>query len=194
MEGKGALPGRLEDRPVADRRRDQDAVRAERGRDVPTRRPSAQWEAAFAAYLREYERHLPLCAAFPGVAAALARLRERGVPLALVTGKSRPTALMSLKQFGLDGMFDSVRTGSPTGVVKAEASARVVTGWRVNRDQVIYVGDARDWRSALGTVPRLAPSTGHLACDLASHEPGVMHRWAPELRLLPQSAFERSRR
>jgi len=76
------------------------------------------------------------------VAASLAWLRERGVPLALVTGKSRPTALMSLKQFGLDGLFEPVETGSPSGVVKAAAIARVVAGWRAARARVIYVGDA----------------------------------------------------
>src|SRR5437870_83986 len=37
----------------------------------------ARWEAAFAAYLGEYERHLPLCAVFSGRAAGAARtLRE----------------------------------------------------------------------------------------------------------------------
>ena len=102
----------------------------------------ARWEEAFRAYLGEYERHLPLCAVFPGVAASLAWLREHHVPLALVTGKSRATALMSLKQFGLDGVFDPVETGSPSGVVKAEAIARVVAGWRAPAHEVIYVGDA----------------------------------------------------
>jgi len=81
----------------------------------------ARWQEAFTAYLGEYERHLPLCAVFPGVAAALAWLRGRGLPVALVTGKSRPTALMSLRQFGLDGLFEPVETGSPAGVVKAAA-------------------------------------------------------------------------
>ena len=39
----------------------------------------ARWEAAFTAYLGEYERHLLRCAVFPGVAASLAWLRERGL-------------------------------------------------------------------------------------------------------------------
>ena len=102
----------------------------------------ARWHEAFTVYLGEYERHLPLCAVFPAVASALQALRERGVPLALVTGKSRPTALMSLKQFGLDGVFEPVETGSPVGVVKAEAISRVLERWRVPAGEVIYVGDA----------------------------------------------------
>ncbi|HEX9383713.1 MAG TPA: HAD family hydrolase [Gemmatimonadaceae bacterium] len=101
-----------------------------------------RWEEAFSAYLSEYERHLPFCAVFPGMAAALAWLGERRVPVALVTGKSQATALMSLKAFGLDGVFEPVETGSPTGVVKAAAIARVVSGWGVPAHEVIYVGDA----------------------------------------------------
>ena len=91
----------------------------------------ARWQDAFTFYLSEYERHLPTCEVFAGVAAALAWLREHGVPVALVTGKSRPSALMSLKQFGLDGTFTIVETGSPAGVVKAEAIGRIVAAWRV---------------------------------------------------------------
>jgi phosphoglycolate phosphatase-like HAD superfamily hydrolase len=102
----------------------------------------ARWEEAFSAYLGEYERHLPLCVVFPGIATVLAWLQKRGVPLALVTGKSRSTAQMSLKAFGLDGAFDPVETGSPTGVVKTEGIARVVSAWGVPAHEVIYVGDA----------------------------------------------------
>jgi len=101
-----------------------------------------RWTEAFRIYLGEYERHLPLCAVFPGIPRVLASLGQRGVPLALVTGKSRATALMSLKAFGLDGVFDPVETGSPAGVVKAAAIARVVSGWRLPPHEVIYVGDA----------------------------------------------------
>jgi pyrophosphatase PpaX len=108
-----------------------------------------RWEEAFGVYLGEYERHLPLCALFPVISTVLAWLGQRGVPLALVTGKSRPTALMSLKAFGLDGMFDPVETGSPSGVVKAAAIARVVSGWRVPAHEVITSA----MRSATYTPP-----------------------------------------
>lgn len=122
-----------------------------------------RWEEAFGVYLGEYERHLPLCALFPVISTVLAWLGQRGVPLALVTGKSRPTALMSLKAFELDGMFDPVETGSPSGVVKAAAIARVVSGWRVPAHEVIYVGDA--------------VSDVHAALEAGVH--AVAAAWAP---------------
>ena len=49
---------------------------------------------------------------------------------------------MSLTHFGLDGVFDAVEVGSPQGVVKAAAIARVVERWGVAARDVIYVGDA----------------------------------------------------
>jgi pyrophosphatase PpaX len=102
----------------------------------------ARSHEAFAAYVTEYERHLSSCTIFPGISGALTWLGEHRVPVALVTGKSRPTALMSLTAFRLDGVFDPIETGSPAGVVKAAAIARVVAAWRVPPHEVIYVGDA----------------------------------------------------
>ena len=139
----------------------------------------ARWEEAFSAYLSEYKRQLPLCAVFSGMVETLQWLAERGVPVALVTGKSRATALMSLSAFGLDSVFEPVETGSPSGVVKAAAIARVVSRWGVPAHEVIYVGDA--------------VSDVH-----AAHEAGVLAvaaGWAPttsvaELRALgPHALF-----
>ena len=138
----------------------------------------ARWQEAFTAYLGEYDRHLPLCTVFPGVAAALAWLRARGQPLALVTGKSRPTALMSLKQFGLDGVFEPVETGSPSGVVKAACIARVVEAWRVPAGEVIYVGDTvSDVQAAraAGVLPIAAAwSPTAVAAALAAERPHAL--------------------
>jgi pyrophosphatase PpaX len=104
----------------------------------------ARWEEGLAILLEEYGKHLAaLCGGlFPAVAASLALLRERGVPLALVTGKGVGTTRLSLAHLGLEGVFDPVETGSPAGGVKAEAIARVVARWDVPPSRVVYVGDA----------------------------------------------------
>jgi pyrophosphatase PpaX len=133
----------------------------------------ARWRDAFSVYLAEYERHLPTCEVFPGAATALAWLREHGVPIALVTGKSRATALMSLKQFRLDGTFAMVETGSPAGIVKAAAIARVVAAWRVPAGEVIYVGDAvSDMQAAreAGVLPVAAAWAPGVAADALQAE------------------------
>ena len=101
------------------------------------------WEPALEIYLDEYERTLPRCpAVVPEIASALELLRQRQIPMGLVTGKSRATAEQSLRHFRLERVFDAVETGSPTGVVKADAIRRVLARWGVEPADVIYVGDA----------------------------------------------------
>lgn len=100
------------------------------------------WERALPSYFAAYEQLLPMCpAVIPELSAALAMLRARGVRTALVTGKSRVTALMSVRHFGLDDAFDALEPGSPQGVVKAAAIGRLLDGWRVAPERAIYVGD-----------------------------------------------------
>jgi phosphoglycolate phosphatase-like HAD superfamily hydrolase len=99
------------------------------------------WHNALDLYFAEYERLLPTCpTVIPELVAVLGHLRARGIRTGLVTGKSRVTAIMSLRHFGLDA-FDAVETGSPTGIVKAEAIAHLLDGWGIARDAAIYVGD-----------------------------------------------------
>lgn len=103
-----------------------------------------QWRPAVAAYLEAYEGYLTqLCpTVFPGIDSVLDLLRERSVPIALVTGKGPHSTVMSLKHFGFDTVFDVVESGSPLGVVKADALRRIAAGWGVGPGRVIYVGDA----------------------------------------------------
>ena len=101
------------------------------------------WEKALELYFDEYERLLPMCpAVIPELASALALLRPRRILTGLVTGKTRVTAMMSLRHFGLDDVFDGVETGSPDGVVKATAIRGLLERWRLGPEQAIYVGDA----------------------------------------------------
>jgi len=108
------------------------------------------WRRPLKRYFEEYERLLPICSAvIPEVSAALVLLRARHVRTALVTGKSRTTALMSVRHFGLGGAFDAVETGAPHGVVKADAIRRLLERWRLAPERAVYVGDAAsDMRAA----------------------------------------------
>ena len=92
------------------------------------------------------------------------------------------------KQFGLDGTFTIVETGSPAGVVKAEAIGRIVAAWRVLAREVIYVGDAvSDMQAAheAGVLPVAAAwAPGVAAADLQATCPhalftdaGAFHAW-----------------
>lgn len=69
-------------------------------------------EAAIGRYVETYERrHRELVELFEGMDQLLADLHEQGVKLAVVTGKSRNTALMSLDILGVRDRFDAVYAG-----------------------------------------------------------------------------------
>jgi len=140
---------------------------------------SERWEEGLTILLAAYQQHLGTCGGvFPSVTTALRLLRERSTPLALVTGKGPFTTKMSLTHFGLDNVFDAVEVGSPQGVVKAAAIARVVARWGVPVGEVIYVGDAvADVESArqAGVIPiaaAWAPSA--IAAELAAAKPHAL--------------------
>ena len=100
------------------------------------------WERVLPAYFEEYQRLLVSCPeVVPELAAGLALLRERRIRTALVTGKSRVTAIMSVHHFGLDDAFDAIECGSPEGVVKAAAIRRLLERWRLPPADAVYVGD-----------------------------------------------------
>lgn len=108
------------------------------------------WQSALNEYVGEYERLLATCPPVdPELLSAVRLLQGRRIRSAVVTGKSQVTAMMSLRHFGLDGAFDAIESGSPTGVVKRQAIARLLGEWRIEPEAAIYVGDgALDMQAA----------------------------------------------
>lgn len=101
------------------------------------------WQTVLKAYLKEYERgHERFTEAFPGIEDALDLLKARGLSLAVVTGKGRRSADISLGRFGLTGYFDSVEIGSPDGPIKPTRIRKVLSDWGLAPDEVAYVGDS----------------------------------------------------
>ncbi|OGB95442.1 MAG: hypothetical protein A2Z31_00710 [candidate division NC10 bacterium RBG_16_65_8] len=119
-----------------------------------------RWEECLRLYLAAYEReHRRMARTFPGVATALGLLRERGMPLAVVTGKGPQSAAISLAQLGLAPYFDCIETGSPEGSVKVRCIERVLTRWQVAPKRVAYLGDVVsdiEASRAVGVIPLAA--------------------------------------
>jgi pyrophosphatase PpaX len=119
-----------------------------------------RWRDALAEYLAAYERAHDACAAvFPGIDAALAMLRERGVRLAIVTAKGPGSAEISARRLGLERHFDIIESGSAEGGIKPERIRRVLTRWDLPAAQAAYVGDSvYDVQAArtVGTLPLAA--------------------------------------
>lgn len=108
------------------------------------------WEAALQMYLREYTAAHEVCQEpFAGVEDVLRQLRRQRLRLGVVTGKGPGTAEISLREMGLEGLFDPVVAGSPRGGVKPECMRRVLETWQLDASAIACVGDApSDIRSA----------------------------------------------
>ncbi len=80
---------------------------------------------------------------FKGITELLIELRNKGVKLAMVTGKGPRSANISLDQFGYNHYFERLETGSPDGPNKPAGLMNILNEWHdLTRDEVIYVGDA----------------------------------------------------
>jgi phosphoglycolate phosphatase/pyrophosphatase PpaX len=124
------------------------------------------WQAYLAAYLAVYEEEQVKSAAlFPGIEALLRRLRQRGIRLAIVTGKGRESAAISIRLLGLDRYLDGWEPGDPSGNVKPAAIARVLARWKLPPDRVAYLGDTPEdvqGARAAGLIPLSAAWDGRV--------------------------------
>ena len=95
------------------------------------------------AYLKHYEQlHYTCPAPFPGVKELLELLNQKGLQLAMVTGKGIHSTKLSLKQFGLAQYFDVLETGSPNGPNKVNGIRSVINRLKVDIHESLYIGDA----------------------------------------------------
>jgi HAD superfamily hydrolase (TIGR01549 family) len=116
-----------------------------------------RWEECLRVYLETYEQeHLRAARLFPGIEEALRRLKKRGIPLAIVTGKGPQSAAISFRHLGLARYFDVLETGDPERSIKPQAIRKVLAGWAIPPSRVAYVGDAAsdmEEATAAGLIP-----------------------------------------
>jgi len=102
-----------------------------------------QEEAGVKSYLKYYEALHHTCAApFDGIKELLQFLEDKGVQLAMLTGKGIHSTKISLRQFDLDRYFKVLETGSPEGPDKVNGIKRAIKRLNADTDKCIYVGDA----------------------------------------------------
>lgn len=102
------------------------------------------YEKGIVNYLNFYKDLHDMCPdPFPDIRDLLDLLKERGIRIAMVTGKGKHSTDISLKKFGLTSYFELIETGSPTGPRKTEGIRQVLAGWpHLQKEEIIYVGDA----------------------------------------------------
>lgn len=116
-----------------------------------------RWEDCLAAYLEFYRREHPVLGRpIPGVDDLLSWLKERGIKLAIVTGKGPRSGEITMRELGFARYVDLIRYGSPLGAIKPRAIRDVLDEWNIGATEVAYVGDlASDVHASLeaGTLP-----------------------------------------
>jgi phosphoglycolate phosphatase/pyrophosphatase PpaX len=88
------------------------------------------------------ELHAGFPRPFDGIVEILDHLRSRNSFIGMVTGKARPSALLTLEQYGLTDYFVHIGTGSPDGPVKPEKIKEIIAGRTDPRESYLYVGDS----------------------------------------------------
>lgn len=94
-------------------------------------------------YLYHYESLHGKCpVVFPGIQELLKFLQDKGLKLAMVTGKGIHSTMLSLKKFDIVPYFEVLETGSPEGPNKVNGIRKVLERLNVNVKESLYVGDA----------------------------------------------------
>ena len=112
------------------------------------------YDKGVADYLHYYEQLHDMCPIpFDGLKEILQVLKDKGVHIAMVTGKGKYSTDISLRHFELTHFFEMIETGSPKGARKAEGIQIILDGLtNINNEEVIYVGDAPSDITASGKV------------------------------------------
>ena len=101
------------------------------------------YEKGVSNYLKFYEQYHDMCEVpFDGMREILQRLKDKGIRTAMVTGKGKLSADITLEKFGIMPYFELIETGMPQGNRKPEGIQAILDIWcDVGHDEAIYVGD-----------------------------------------------------
>lgn len=101
-----------------------------------------RWQECFDAYIRIYSKNHHLYPdIFDGTREILDFLKENNYKIALVTGKGKPSADITLDYFKIKNYFEYVETGSAEGVIKDKCITKILNHWKFLPNQAAYIGD-----------------------------------------------------
>ena len=104
---------------------------------------SEHYEEGLANYRRSYEElHEQYPHPFDGIKDIIENLKSKGMIVGIVTGKGRQSADITLRRYGMEGLFDAIEAGSPNGPRKPEGLAALLKRFGLSPDEAVYVGDA----------------------------------------------------
>ncbi len=102
------------------------------------------WQPALKDFYREYTRlHREYAVTpFPGIRSLLDTLRDRGILLALITGKGKESCRISLEYLGLTDSFHEILCGSEEIPNKSQHIKMLLSKYHISKENFCYVGDA----------------------------------------------------
>ncbi|MEN4100895.1 MAG: HAD hydrolase-like protein, partial [Anaerolineaceae bacterium] len=121
----------------------QEIIAAEFGRSeegiLQTFLPAVEQHERLNEYLHHYRRlHQRLDEPFPGIPALLEMLQQRGVRIAIVTGKGQHSAAISMAALGLAPYIERLEYGHAEYNNKSENIRRVLADWGIEPAVVAY--------------------------------------------------------
>lgn len=100
------------------------------------------WEGALNDFYVIYEQmHIMCPRPFDGITELIEKLKKKSILIALVTGKGEKSCTITLRQFNMDTCFDKVKTGNPFKNNKAENFRELLADYKLQPDEMIYIGD-----------------------------------------------------
>jgi phosphoglycolate phosphatase len=100
------------------------------------------WESALSDFYIIYEQLHILCPhPLNGIKELIEELKGNSIFVALITGKGEKSCAITLQQFGMEGYFDTIATGSPVRNRKAEAMSELLVDYNLHPSEMVYIGD-----------------------------------------------------
>ena len=94
-------------------------------------------------YRLHRQLHLQMCPdLFPGCRKLLDYLRERNIPVSIVTGRSETTCQISVEVLQLQGIFTDFQYGAAQRNDKSAQLQLLMDKYDLSADEILYVGDA----------------------------------------------------
>jgi len=104
---------------------------------------SDNWKKGLDDFYRIYQEMHALCPhPFDGIVKLIEELKDRSIPVVLITGKGKGSCQITLQWFEMENYFDRIETGSPEKNRKSEAMNSLLVEYKLNPNEMVYVGDA----------------------------------------------------
>ncbi len=105
---------------------------------------STSGDALFAEYIKATEKFIVAdnLQPFDDIELLLKTAKALGMKICMITGKSKESMEITLKHFGFEKYFDSLKWGGETGSVKPQRFLEIFAELNLKPEEVYYVGDS----------------------------------------------------